>query len=178
MSGCLLVQPWPLLPLYGPFQKYWSDEAIGAFVRRFVALRVSHPPLSSWRVWRVYDGFPDDSSIHSLAHLPRLCHVSPPPVVDGTIGRFMALRSSSNSFCTLLTKTAKRLMLIAWTPYYLCSILKIEIQFQISKPRSTCLYSDASIWPRILSAAAHNWFSNPRFAPLLFLVAKLTSFAC
>jgi hypothetical protein len=32
-------------------------------------------------------------------------------------------------------------------------------------PRTTCLYSEASMWPRNLSAAAHNFCSNPRFAP-------------
>src|SRR5436190_3112733 len=37
-----------------------------------------------------------------------------------------------------------------------------EMYFKKMRPRQTCLYSDASIWPRILSAAAQSWASKLR----------------
>jgi hypothetical protein len=40
-----------------------------------------------------------------------------------------------------------------------------EMYLRKISPRTTCLYSEASMWPRNLSAAAHNFCSNPRFAP-------------
>ena len=37
------------------------------------------------------------------------------------------------------------------------------------RPRTTCLYSDGSMWPRILSAAAQRVSSKPRLAAELLL---------
>ena len=34
------------------------------------------------------------------------------------------------------------------------------------RPRTTCLYSAASMWPRSLSAACQSFSSKPRLAPL------------
>src|SRR5262245_11664780 len=44
-----------------------------------------------------------------------------------------------------------------------------------TRPRATCLYSAASMWPRILSAACHSFSSKPRLAPLLFCFFRATS---
>src|SRR5712692_7756012 len=41
-----------------------------------------------------------------------------------------------------------------------------ETNLRKIRPSTTCLYSEASMWPRILSAACHSFCSNPRFAPL------------
>src|SRR4051812_27182853 len=44
-----------------------------------------------------------------------------------------------------------------------------EMYLRKMRPRQTCLYSEASMWPRILSAAAQSWASKPRAAPFLEL---------
>ena len=46
-----------------------------------------------------------------------------------------------------------------------------EMYLRKISPRATCLYSPASMCPRILSAAAQSFSSNPRFAPLPFFFA-------
>ena len=43
--------------------------------------------------------------------------------------------------------------------------------FRKISPRTTCLYSAASMLLRILSAASQSLASNPRFAPVSFFLA-------
>ncbi len=44
-----------------------------------------------------------------------------------------------------------------------------EMYFRKTRPRTTCLYSPGSMWPRILSAAFQSFSSKPRFASLFVL---------
>src|SRR5947209_4099117 len=51
-----------------------------------------------------------------------------------------------------------------------------EIYFRKISPRTTCLYSEASMRPRSLSAACHSFCSKPRLAPFEDLLGVLRSF--
>src|SRR5438477_9470795 len=45
-----------------------------------------------------------------------------------------------------------------------------EMYLRKMRPRQTCLYSEASMWPRILSAAAQSWASKLRPESLAFFL--------